>query len=551
MPWRGPQEPGEFPTLGYEVADFIESALVIPDGPHMYEPFILADWQLEYLLWFYRLRPDADAEDRAAPVFHFDRGGQIVLPQKSGKGPFSAAIAIAEAAGPTLFAGWDAAGEPVGRIRPSAWIEVTAVSEDQAANIWRAMLPMIREGPIGADIPDTGETRINLPDGGIIKTVTASPRSRLGGRVTFALQDETSAWTKQNKGRDLADTQRRNLAGMGGRFLETTNAWDPSQDSVAQDTYARGTGVHKLMHAAGPGSIRDKRQRMRLLREAYKGSPWVPLDRISSEIDELIALGNTAQAERFFLNRVVPAEDRCVDPTVWEARARPEHELPAGALITIGVDGARYRDSVAIIATEVASGWQWPLGIWERPPNAPDTYEHPMDEIDGAMIDAFDNYDVWRAYVDPGFASANIEALVQTWQGRWGDKRIIAWLMNRLRPAAIMVRGYAAAIEAGDVTHNGDPDFTRHVGNARRRPINALDDEGRPLWSVAKSAPDSTEWVDAFAAGALSWEARGDSIGAGATAAKRQSAYADRVCRCPKGPRGDAPHLRRAACDPA
>jgi hypothetical protein len=34
---------------------------------------------------------------------------------------------------------------------------------------------------------------------------------------------------------------------------------------------------------------------------------------------------------------------------------------------------------------------------------APDDYEHPLDEIDGAMIEAFELYDVWRVYVDPQY----------------------------------------------------------------------------------------------------------------------------------------------------
>ena len=32
MPWRGPAEEGEFPTLGYAVGEWMESHLVIPDG---------------------------------------------------------------------------------------------------------------------------------------------------------------------------------------------------------------------------------------------------------------------------------------------------------------------------------------------------------------------------------------------------------------------------------------------------------------------------------------------------------------------------------------
>ena len=96
---------------------------------------------------------------------------------------------------------------------------------------------MIELGNLAADIPDTGLTRINLPGGGLIEPVTASARSRLGQRITFAVQDETHSWLKSNGGRALADNQRRNLAGMKGRSIETTNAWDPAEQSVAQETW--------------------------------------------------------------------------------------------------------------------------------------------------------------------------------------------------------------------------------------------------------------------------------------------------------------------------
>jgi hypothetical protein len=41
MPWRGPEYEGEFPTLGYEVAQWIQDNCVIPDREDAGEPFIL------------------------------------------------------------------------------------------------------------------------------------------------------------------------------------------------------------------------------------------------------------------------------------------------------------------------------------------------------------------------------------------------------------------------------------------------------------------------------------------------------------------------------
>jgi hypothetical protein len=107
VPWRGPEVPGEFPTLGYQVADWIEARCAIPDREFVGQPFLLTDEQLRFVLNFYRLVPETGE-------FFYHRGGQLVRPQKWGKGPIAAALVCAEAQGPVLFDGWDADGEPNG-----------------------------------------------------------------------------------------------------------------------------------------------------------------------------------------------------------------------------------------------------------------------------------------------------------------------------------------------------------------------------------------------------------------------------------------------------
>lgn len=514
MPWRGPEYPGEFPTLGYLVGDYIQDTCVIPDGDHVGEPYILTDEMLRFLLWHYRLNPSTGK-------FVYPRGSQLVRVQKWGKGPFSSSIICAEADGPVLFDGWDANGEPVGRPWTTPWIQVTAVSEDQTDNVWRSLVPMIELGPMKADVPDTGETRINLPGGGRIEPVTSSARSRLGQRITFAVQDETHSWTRRNGGRQLADNQRRNLAGMGGRWIETTNAWDPADESVAQQTYEAASDlVYRDMTEAGPGSIRNKRDRRRLLKKAYGDSWWVDLDRIDGEIVDLLDR-DPAQAERFFLNRIVSADDAAYDAARWKQLADPDAEIVEGSLIVIGVDGARFDDALAVIATDVEDGHQWPLGIWEVPANAPDTYEHPDAEVDGVLEEAFSRFDVWRVYVDP----QRIENLLDRWQGRWGQNRVVPWYTNRPKQMAHAVRRHVTAVNAGDLSHDGDEVFARHIKQATRQKVNVYDDDRRQMYVLSKDRPYSPRKIDAAPAAVLAWEARGDAIAAGATASEKSYVF--------------------------
>lgn len=516
----------EFPTLGYEVVKLIETKCAIPDGERQGQKFTLTDEMYRFLLHFYRINPRVrqaivgGRREWINPFVHF-RGGQLVRPQKWGKGPFASAHVCAEVdpEGPVLFDGWNANGEPVGKPWSTPWVQITAVSENQTANVWRALVPMIELGAIRADIPDTGQTRINLPSGGRIEPVTSSARSRLGQRITFAVQDEAHSWLERNGGHMLADNQRRNLAGMGGRWLETGNAWDPREESVAQQTAESGEpGVYHDDVDPGVGSIRNKVERKRMLKKVYGDSWWVSPDRISGEIDALLARGEAAQAERYFLNRKQAGEDAAFKPGLVEKHVKPKHKVPAKAIVTIGVDGARFVDALAIVATEVATGYQWPLGIWERPERAPDDYEHPQDEIDGVMIDAFERFDVWRVYCDPQW----IDNLLEKWQGRWGQKRVIAWYTNRPKQIAWSIRSFIDSISAGDWCCSPDEQFLRHFKNARKQMLNVFDDKHRQMYSLSKDRPDSPRKIDAAMASDLSWEARSDCIAAGEDKPKKK-----------------------------
>lgn len=322
MPWRGPESPGEVPSLGALVGEWIEEYCVIPDGDHVGQPYRLTEEMWTFLLHHYRLRESAD-QDRPSSAW-FYRRSQLVRPQKWGKGPFSAALICAEAVGPVVFAGWDAAGEPVGRQWPTPLIQVTAASEDQTANVYAALTPMIEESPeLSLLVPDTGETRINLPGGGRIEPVTSQARSRLGQRVTFVVQDETGTWTRSNGGQNLADTQRRGLAGMGGRAVETTNAWDPAENSVAQQSYeSSAKDIYRDFRSAPVGlSYGNKAERRRIHRHVYGDSWWIDLDRIEAEAAELIER-DPAQAERFFGNRIVQGLGAWLPDELWSSAVR-------------------------------------------------------------------------------------------------------------------------------------------------------------------------------------------------------------------------------------
>jgi hypothetical protein len=500
MPWKGPSFPGEFPTLGYDVGEWIAAHCVIPDGDHVGQPFILTDEQLHFLLFHYRIDP-------ITGKFVYRRS-QLVRSQKWGKGPLTAAVICVECQGDVVPDGWDANGEPVGRPWATPWVQVTAVSQDQTDNIWRCLQPMIELGPLADVIPDTGETRINLPGGGRIEPVTASARSRLGQRITLSIQDETHSWLETNGGHKLADNQRRNLAGMGGRAMETTNAWDPAELSVAQLTAESPRADIYRDHILGPpASLHNKRERRKALKVVYGDSWWVDLDRIDAEAEEL-ADRDPVQAERFYFNRVVATSDAWLDGELWDARANPR-VVPDGTRIVLGFDGSQY-DDYTVIRAETLDGYQWTptygadsrKTIWD-----PADYggEIPRSEVNTAMADLMARYDVVRVYVDPPFFQSELDA----WAAEFGDKKVLGWETRRDTAMSAALERLATDIVSGDLEHDGCKVTAVHVRNAKkdRRRSGAV--------CIRKDRPQSARKIDSAVTSALTHEAAGDCIAEG------------------------------------
>ena len=492
--------------MGYEVAEWIEEWCVVPDGDKMGQPFVMTDEQLRFVLQHYRLDPDSGE-------FAYRRS-LLVRPQKWGKGPLTGALVCAEAVGPVRFAGWDSDGQPVGKPWPTPWIQVAAASEDQTANVWRSLLPMIREGPLANVLDDTGLTRINLPGGGYVEPVTAEGRSRLGQRITFAIHDEPHSWLKENGGHLLADTQRRNLAGMKGRSVATTNAWNPAEMSDAQRTAEAGLAdVFVDYPPPPPGSAKNKRERKKVLRAVYGDSAmekggWVDLSRIDAEIEELASVGDLPQAERFYLNRVIAVSDAFFDYEAWDAAEDPR-DIPPDSIVTLGFDGSMVDDWTAIrgrVLGEDGSLYGFTptfadgaKTIWN-----PADYggEVPRDEVNTAIEELFDRYTVVRLYADPELWQSEIEA----WAAKHSDKRVISWPTYRTRPMSLALERLRTDVATSSLAHDGCHITKTHLRNARRR---------RRSGGVVVGKASNSQKIDSIVADTLAHEAASDARAAG------------------------------------
>lgn len=506
MPFKGP-------TLGWEALEWITANLVIPDGERRGEPLVLTDEQAELILRFYALDPKGDRLYRRA---------LISRPKGWGKSPLLAALCAFEACGPCRFSGWkngEAAGKPV----PTPLVQLAAVSEDQTENTYSLLYQMLSEGPAldhyGLDV---GLTRVFIPGGGKIEPVTSQAGTREGQRVTFACLDETHLWLPGNKGVQLAATIRRNAAKMNGATFETTNAYRPGQESVAEKSAeaakveSKGLLYDHREPSRSP-SLDNKQELRKALIQVYGDArAWVDVDRLMAEVADPAT--DPSDARRFYLNQIVHAADAAFDIEQWNALADASALVPDGELVVLGFDGARFHDTTALVATTVETGHQFVLGIWERPQEAGEDWEVDESDVDAVVEQAFERYDIWRLYGDPPYW----ESALDRWAGRWPDQ-IVRWWTNRNKPMAYALRAYATAQRGADLSHDGDTVMARHVGNARKRETRLKDEEGRWMWLISKEHPNSANKIDAAMAGCLSWEARGDAIAAGATKTKNKS----------------------------
>lgn len=528
MPWR-PSEPGEVPTLGWHVIDWITENLAAPDRAE-YEPFRLYREQEDFVLRLYELHPVTGKRRRRRAVLSRPRGW--------GKSPLLAALAIVEALADVVPDGWDADGQPVGRpwstVR-TPLVQIAAVSEAQTKNTWTPLLEML-QGPVLDAYPglEPMETFVNLPRGRI-EPITSSARTVKGNRPVFAVLDQTEEWVRSNGGLKLAETIRINAAKVGGTTVESPNAFTPGEESVAeasavywskiQEGKARDDGLYYDHREAPPETeLAERESLMAGLRVAYGDSSGHPdgcvihdppcppghvdMDVIAATVWDPDISAQKSRAD--FLNQITHAADSWLSQPEWAACADPTKVIADGDRVVLGFDGSRRRrgavtDATALVACRVDDGHVWPVGVWEQPDGpAGEDWEVPAVEVDAAVRGAFDRWKVVGFFADP----AMWESYVADWEATYGRRLVVKasrqhpiefWMVDA--KAAPAVEALHAAVVDRQMTHDGSFVLTRHVLNAVRKPTS------RGV-SIRKQHPSSDRKIDAAVAAALAWECR-------------------------------------------
>ena len=263
-----------------------------------------------------------------------------------------------------------------------------------------------------------------MPCGNPIERMTTTAFGRLGGRFTHVSLTENGLMTMTgadgtNAGRrsplSFARTLLRSVTGLGGMWMAATNTWDPTERSHAQQVYEakRSTAYVDAKLSRGKVDLDDDEALRSELEYLYGDSVksrggHVSIDRLVKDVRDESAGEN--EVRRFFLSEILSGERHLASTEQWAALKRDAEPLKADDKITLGFDGSRARDATVLTACRIRDGRVFHLRTWlptclcVDPDHRPEQcHDRRVDrvEVDQAVNDSFEAYEVWFLYARP------------------------------------------------------------------------------------------------------------------------------------------------------
>ncbi len=519
-----PDDSVKWPTLGPQVVTWMEDNLVFGPGDLRGKPLILDDEQRGFIYKFYEVYPHGHPN---AGRRRFRRCA-LSLAKGLRKTELAAFIAAAElhADAPVRFNGWRGRGLAPGKGVTDPFVILVAYTEEQSDELaYGALRVILQESRLARDY-DIGLERIIRKSGaGKAVSLSGSPNARDGARTTFQVFDETHRMTlprlKAAHQTMQANLPKRKLSDAWA--LEITTAPEPGAGSIAEGTMDYAQAIidgkasddslfffHRQASDEHDLTTREG-ARAAVIEASGQAAGWRDIDAIVALWGDLTSDRN--YWERVWCNRVVQSSTQAFDVPKWRTLKASSNPVQPGDMITLGFDGAQFHDSTALIATHVKTGYQWKAGLWQCPVGR-STWQIPVAEVDACVRDYFERFNVWRFYGDP----YSWQSWIAVWQGLFGETRVIERWTNKYLLMSRAVEAFHTAITDGTISHSGDPDVERHIGNSRKQFLGQRDDQGKPLWVISKDRQESPHKIDAAIASVLSLEARSDAIAAGVLA---------------------------------
>lgn len=543
--------PVTFPSLGWQVVDWYEHFLCHGPGDVEGDDYELDDELTLFSCWMYRLHPAGHklAGRRLAQRAILSR------PKGRAKSEFAGAFVCGEALGPVRFSHWAAAGEvsywgyeysegePVGRPVRSPFIRCLATEEDQSGNTYDNVFTMLTQGRAAEHFGlregrEVGLTRTFIPTGGEIVPSSSGNASKDGGLESASVADETHLYVSDQL-RGMYRTVSRNTGKRGEAeplMLDTTTAWQPGENSVAEQAAGRYADMpvevaidkHGVLydHRQGdlPKRFGDNRSLIKALRPGYgPAAERMDFERIVRIIRD--AEDPEQEAHRFWLNRPPTSTAHWLQPEEIKP-VLEEFDVAPGEPIGVGFDGSETDDHTGLMGCN-AAGDLFTIGLW-RPLGNLGWRQEVMD----AVAWTFDFFKVVRFYGDPAWwqeemakwaAEHGSPPVTEFWTGGRSEGKM-AIACGALRTA---IRRQVAEDEARikinpvplrtpELREAGKTLLQWHFENARtRKVVVKLEDRAEQAWTVQKERSGSPLKIDGVPASVLARRARDDGVKAG------------------------------------
>ncbi|WP_234019132.1 phage terminase family protein [Streptomyces sp. Tu6071] len=340
--------------------------------------------------------------------------------------------------------------------------------------------------------------------------------------------DEVHHWISTNGGPDFYQVLKRNVektAKAGSRWVTTTNAYNPNEDSVAQaihesEMVLQGHWLYDCLEGSiDVSQLRNTEAVRQALLEAYGDASWADIEGLT----KTILFDRTTPDStylRFFFNAIAESSDGWMSKGSWDLCQvdKGNDPIKPGDQIAIGFDGSVRGDATGIVGVRLRDAKLFVIGLWERPEKAPEDWEVDVLAVEAAVINAFATYRVEWMYGDPPYWQ---EAL-----GRWairfnrrGEDRVFEFWTNKATRMVQAIERFHSAVMVQELSHEGDKKLTQHVLNAVTREVPAGTETGV---LIQKDSPRSKRKIDLAVCAVLAIEARADAIADGRMTVKRR-----------------------------
>lgn len=486
------------PTLGPQVANFINTVGVHGPGDVIGQPFRCSGEELAFLYRVYELVPDPYRPGRLRRRY---RRGIYCRRKGLRKSEFMSLVAFAEFDGPVRWSGrwaeggerdeWGyvfAKGEPIGERVTSPEIPFVATTEEQTEKLaWGVFRYILQASPLSA------RYQINLDEiffagqpkeaGWCYLIPPTNSDAADGAKPTFVPREEAHLWTSRPL-RATADVIDRNLVKRQAAdpwTMDASTMYAPGEGSVLESSMKSIKAgdesiLMDLRQASDEWDLDDDDQWLEAVREASGPDAWPWTNIAAMRSEWLDPEKSRAQFCRFWLNQARAIENKPFSGDLFDLLADPKR-TPAPSSYTnlvVFLDGSLTRDATALICWTLEDRPHLFLaGMWERP-NA-DYRQHwhvPRHEVIDRVAELIASYGV---VILGGDSDRYWSPQLVEWADKYGKDRVVPFPTRhgRLMHNAIerfesdwqIATERAAEGVEPPWTHDGSDELRRHFAS--------------------------------------------------------------------------------------